>query len=89
MMNNNKSSICLKKSNLHDDEYYYNVVRKNDREYRTKNELTQQELADLAELSREYVCDIENKKRNKHPSIAAIGRIADGLKIDIRELFKK
>lgn len=89
MVRKNRNSVCQRKPYLHDDEYYYDIVRKNVREYRTKNDLTQEELADLSDLSREYVCDIENKKRNKHPSIAAIGRIADGLKLDIRDLFKK
>ena len=80
-----------KKSNrnvLHDDEYYYKILRKNIRHYRKKRQLTQQELADISELSREYICDVENDKRNKHPSIAVIGRIADALEIDIILLFK-
>lgn len=80
-----------KKSNrnvLHDDEYYYKILRKNIRYYRKKRQLTQQELADISELSREYICDVENDKRNKHPSIAVIGRIADALEIDIILLFK-
>ena len=73
---------------LHDDEYYYKILRKNIRYYRKKRQLTQQELADISELSREYICDVENEKRNKHPSVAVIGRIADALEIDIILLFK-
>lgn len=89
MSNKNIVNIHQEKTFLHKDEYYYDILRKNIRKYRTKKNLTQQELADLAELSREYVCDIENKKRNKHPSIATIGRIADGMKINIGDLFKE
>lgn len=77
-----------KRNVLHDDEYYYKILRKNIRYYRKKRQLTQQELADISELSREYICDVENEKRNKHPSIAVIGRIADALEIDIILLFK-
>ena len=51
--------------------------------------MTQQNLADLTDLSREYVCDIENEKRNKHFTIAVLGRIADALQIPITEFFKK
>lgn len=78
----------LNKVNLHDDEYYYKLIRKNVKAIRTSKDLTQQELADLTFLSREYICDIENDKRNKHPSISVLGRIADALEIDICELFK-
>ena len=45
-------------------------------------------LGDMTGLSREYITDIENEKRNKHFSIAVIGRIADALNINIADLFK-
>lgn len=74
---------------LHDDEYYYLVLRRNVKAIRIEKGLTQQELADLTFLSREYICDIENDKRGKHPSISVIGRIADALEVDITSLFKQ
>ena len=58
------------------------------REYRISKGYTQQELADLTNLSREYICDIENDKRNKHPSLSVIGRIADALEVEIGLLLK-
>ena len=64
-------------------------TRKNLKMIRINKGLTQQELADLTFLSREYVCDIENEKRNKHPSLSVIGRLADALEIDITLLFKQ
>ena len=72
---------------MHEDEYYYNIVRKNIRYFRLAKNLTQQKLADRIGMSREYVCDIENESRNKHPTIAVLGRIADALKINIANLF--
>lgn len=81
---NNENNVIL-----HDDEFYYDVLRKNLKMIRKSKGLTQQALADLAFLSREYVCDIENKKRCKHPSLSVIGRLADALEIDITLLFKK
>ena len=72
---------------LHDDEYYYKIVRKNIRYFRMKKNLTQQQLADRIGMSREYVCDIENESRNKHPTIAVLGRIADAMNMHIVNLF--
>ena len=73
---------------IHDDEYYYEIVRLNIKRYRLENNLTQQDLADLTKLSRQYICDIENKRRNKHLTIAVLGRIADALNIEISKFFE-
>ena len=73
---------------IHDDEYYYEIVRLNIKRYRLENNLTQQDLADLTGLSRQYICDIENKSRNKHLTIAVLGRIADALNIEISKFFE-
>ncbi len=72
---------------IHTDEYYYSVVRKNIRKIRKEKNLTQQDLADLTGISREYICDIENEKRNKHITIAYLSRIADALEVDISVFF--
>lgn len=76
------------KAYIHDDEYYYSIIRKNVRKFRLEKNLTQQELADMTELSREYICDIENEKRNKHLTIAVLGRIAEALNVEISNFFK-
>ncbi len=76
------------KSYINDDEYYYRIIRNNIKKYRLEKNLTQQELADMIEMSREYVCDIENEKRGKHLTIATLGRIAEALNIDITDFFK-
>lgn len=82
-----KETILKEKAYIHDDEYYYTIIRKNIRKYRISQNLTQQDLADMTELSREYICDIENSKRGKHLTIAVLGRIAEALNIDIRDFF--
>ena len=74
---------------FHDDEYYYEIVRANIKKYRLEQKLTQQDLADLSGVSRQYICDIENKNRNKHITIAILGRIAGALDINIIEFFIK
>lgn len=75
------------KAYIHDDEYYYKIVRKNIRRFRNEKNLTQQDLADMTELSREYICDIENEKRNKHLTIAVLGRIAEAMDVHIVNFF--
>lgn len=75
------------KKYINNDNYYYDIVRKNIRKYRASNNLTQQDLADMTDLSREYISDIENDKRNKHFTISVLGRIAEALDIDIKEFF--
>ena len=82
-----RESIVKEKAYIHNDEYYYTIIRKNIRKYRLEKHLTQQDLADMTDLSREYICDIENAKRGKHPTIAVLGRIAEALEVDIREFF--
>ena len=72
----------------HDDEYYYDIVRKNIKRIRTEKKITQEMLGEMTDLSRQYICDIENKKRNKHITISALGRIADALDIPITKLFE-
>lgn len=75
------------KAYIHDDEYYYKIIRKNIKKFRLEHGLTQQELADMTEMSREYICDIENESRNKHLMIAVLGRIAEALQVDITDFF--
>ncbi len=77
------------KENTYNDEYYYTLVRNNIKKLRKEKKMTQQNLADMTDLSREYVCDIENEKRNKHFTIAVLGRIADALQVPITEFFQK
>ena len=74
---------------IHTDEYYYTIIRKNIKNLRKKNGLTQQDLADLTNISREYICDVENESRNKHITIAFLGRIADALETDISYFFEE
>ena len=82
-----KINIVREKSYIHDDEYYYTIIRKNIRKFRLEQHLTQQDLADMTDLSREYICDIENANRNKHLTISVLGRISEALNKDIRDFF--
>ena len=68
---------------LHNDYYYYNIVRINIK----KANLTQQQLADKIDVSMHYISQIESANPNKYFTLVVIGRIADALNIDIKELF--
>ena len=46
-----------------------------------------QELADLTELTHGYVRDLECLSIDKTPTLETIGKFADALGIDIRQLF--
>ena len=69
------------------DMYYYDIVRKNIRKYRKEKGFTQQRLADEADMSIDYLAEIESVKRKKTFSLATLGRIADVLEVDIRDFF--
>ena len=47
----------------------------------------QQQLADKAGISMNYIAKIESKKMQRGFTIVVLGRIADALEIDIKLLF--
>ena len=53
---------------------------------RKKKGLTIEELAFECDLNRNYLCDLENGRRN--PSLRVLEKVANGLKISISELTK-
>lgn len=79
----------IENKTLHEDYYYYDIVRKNIKKYRKIAGLTQQELADSINVSMHYISQIESPRLNKYFTLIIIGRIADALNIDIRQLFDK
>ena len=73
----------------HRDNYYFDVIRKNIKKYRKLKNLTQQELADKAGLTMNYISKIESLKMQRGFTIPSLTRIADALEIDIKELFNE
>lgn len=63
------------------------IVRKNIKKYRLMRKYTLQELADLTGLTHGYVRDLECLSIDKTPLLETIGKFADVLEIDIRQLF--
>ncbi|MBQ8659314.1 MAG: helix-turn-helix transcriptional regulator [Bacilli bacterium] len=63
------------------------IVRKNIKKYRKMRKYTLQELADLTGLTHGYVRDLECLSIEKTPLLETVGKFADALEIDIRQLF--
>lgn len=63
------------------------LVRKNIKKYRLKRKYTAQELADKAGFTHQYVRDLECLNVDKTPTLEALGKFANALDIDIRQLF--
>ena len=80
-------SVILTTKYIHTDEHYYEIVRKNIKKYRLEKKYSQQNLADVAGITRQYITNIENPNRNKLVTIAILGRIADALQVDITKFF--
>lgn len=74
---------------IHDDNYYYDMIRNNIKKYREIKGMTQQQLADKTGISMNYIAKIESKKMQRGFTIVVLGRIADALDIDIKLLFDK
>lgn len=81
--------VMKDKAYTHEKEYYYSIIRKNIKKLRQEKGYTQQDLADMTELSREYICDIENEKRGKHLTIEVLGRISEALGTEIYKFFEE
>ncbi len=54
---------------------------------RRERELSQEELGARAKVHQTYLSQVESAKRN--PSVDVLERIADALKVDITELFRR
>ncbi len=63
------------------------IVRVNIRKYRLMRKYTLQQLADLTGLTHGYVRDLECLSIDKTPLLETVGKFADALEIDIRQLF--
>lgn len=74
---------------VHDDNYYFDVIRRNIKKYRKEKKLTQQQLADRSNVTMNYIAKLESQKMNRGVTIPVLGRIADSLDINIRDLLNE
>ena len=67
----------------------YDTVRYNIRKLRIEKNMTQQELADAAELSHGYVREIESRKMGTTFSLDAVEKFATSLEVEFKVLFEE
>lgn len=67
----------------------YETVRVNIRKYRKERKMTQQDLADLAGLSHEYIREIEAPNMGTTFSLDTVEKISEALNIDFMYLFER
>ena len=67
----------------------YDIVRNNIRKYRRLKCMTQQQLADAAELSHGYIREIESLNMGVTFSLDAVEKIATALEIEAKLLFEE
>ncbi len=63
------------------------LVRTNIKKYRKLKGLTAEQLAVKTDYTFQYVRDLESLAVDKTPTLEALGRFAEALEIDIRQLF--
>lgn len=68
-------------------DYYYYIARVNIKKYRKLANMTTQELADKSEFTHQFIRDLESLKLVRRLRLDTLGRIANALGIDIRQLF--
>ncbi len=66
----------------------YDVFRKNIKYYRKKNNLTQEKLAELSNVSESYIKEIESNKEFTNVSLTIIFKISKALGVSVEKLFK-
>lgn len=67
----------------------YDIIRINIKKIRQEKGLTQAQLAEKADLSHDYIRQIESLKVANTFSVDTLYRIAKALDIDISKLFKE
>lgn len=66
----------------------YDIMRKNIKYYRKRLGYTQEQLAELSDLSVSYIKQIESKREFKNVSLTTLLKLAKTLEISIHNLFE-
>ncbi len=67
----------------------YATLVKNIKHFRLKANMTQEQLAEKADLSVSYIKQIESGKEFKNITFNTFSKIAKALNIDVKELFSE
>lgn len=69
------------------EQNYLNLIN-NIKKYRKLNNLTQEQLAEMADLSSSYIKQIESEKYFKNITLNTLFKISKALDVEITELFE-
>ncbi len=71
------------------DNDIYNTIRKNIKKYRKEEGITAAELAEMVDLSHDFIRQIESEKVKANFSLDTFYRIAIALDVSLDDLIKK
>lgn len=71
------------------DNDIYNTIRKNIKKYRKEKKMTSAELADLVDLSHDFIRQIQSEKAAYNFSVETFYKISVALGVSLDKLIKK
>ena len=71
------------------DNNIYDTIRKNIKKYRKQKNMTAEQLAEIVEVSYDFIRQIESEKVAKSFSVDTLYRISVALDVSVDKLFKK
>ena len=74
---------------LHFDENIYNTIRRNIKKYRKEKGLTSAQLAEMVDLSHDFIRQIESEKVGYNFSVETFYKISVALGIGLDKLIEK
>lgn len=78
-----------KYSPLNFDENIYNTIRKNIKKYRKERGLTSAQLAEMVDLSHDFIKQIESEKVGYNFSVETFYKISVALEVSLDKLIEK
>lgn len=78
-----------KYSQLNFDENIYNTIRKNIKKYRKERGLTSAQLAEMVDLSHDFIRQIESEKVGYNFSVETFYKISVALEVSLDKLIEK
>jgi len=71
------------------DDKIYDTIRKNIKKYRKEKKMTAAELAELVDLSHDFIRQIESEKAGYNFSVETLYRISVALSVSLDALIEK
>lgn len=82
-----KKSVQIQQ--LQFDENIYNTIRRNIKKYRKERVLTSAQLAEMVDLSHDFIRQIESEKVGYNFSVETFYKISVALGVELDKLIKK